>query len=285
MSVTGRKIIKSALWDMKSFFVKGRAPSFDVDLGTRNMREHATFSGQGRKARLCFSKEFCSFQVNNVDDYNFVLMIVSHELAHYMHQHNEHTDVDNFDTKSIEAWADYFGAKIMMSLVTFGQENIALQQELGFEFHSGNMINSIGKSLYRLAQTLFNVQDDRYSNRITRVGYCAAGITSFLDSYWGNLQVSRSMDVLTRLYSQGELRDWLTTETENFALDKEIIERATEIHRHIQGYQLAITGGLKTQMVRYIETSFHRSPEMRDLYVKFRVQQARDQGYELPDIA
>ncbi len=283
MSVTGRKIVKAALWDMKSFFLKDKAPKFDVDLGTRSMREHASFSGKGSKTKLCFSKDFCSFPVNNVDDYNFILMIVSHELAHYMHHHNEHEDKSPFDTKSIEAWADFFGAKVMMTLVTFGKNNIHLQEELGFKFHSGGMLNSIGKCLYQLAKTIFNIEDDRYSSRITRVGYCAAGVTSFLDSYWGNLKVSRSMDVLTRLYSQGELREWLVAENEAFALDKSIIERVNDIHLNIQGYQLAITSGLKPKMVRYIGTSYQTSPEIRDLYMKFRFQQAREQGYELTE--
>lgn len=285
MSVTGRKVIKAALWDMKSFFVKGKAPKFDVDLGTRSMRDHASFSGKGNKLKLSFSKDFCTFQINTVDDYNFVLMIVSHELAHYMHQHNEHVDVDSFDTKSIEAWADFFGAKVMMSLLTFGQRNIELQEELRFKFHSGDMLNSIGKALYQLALTLFNIHDKRYSNRITRVGYCAAGVTSFLDTYWGNMKVSRSMDVLTRLYSQGEIRDWLTSENESFSLDKSILERATEIHRKIQGYKLEITTGLKPELQTYMGTSFQKNKDMQDLYVKFRVQQAREQGYELPEVA
>lgn len=284
MSVTGRKIIKAALWDIKSFFVKGRSPKFEVDIGSRAMRDHASFAGKGNKSKLCFSKDFCSFPINNIDDYNFSLMIISHELAHYMHKHNDHIDVDTFDTKSIEAWADFFGAKVMMSLMTFGQKNMELQKELGFKFHSGDMLNSIGICLYKLACTLFNIEDERYSNRITRVGYCAAGVTSFLDAYWGDMKVSRSMDILTRLYSQGELIEWITSENESFSLDKLIIERATEIHRNIQGYQLAITKGLKSNMIPFIDTSYRTSPVMRDLYVKFRVQQAREQGYELPEI-
>lgn len=284
MPVKGRKIIKAALWDMKSFFVKGKAPKFNVDLGTRSMRGHASFTGKGNKSKLSFSKDFCSFQVNTIDDYSLVLMIVSHELAHYMHQHNEHVDVESFDTKSIEAWADFFGAKVMMSLLTFGQENIALQKELGFKFHSGDMLNSIGEALYQLALTLFNIHDKRYSNRITRVGYCAAGITSFLDTYWGEMKVSRSMDVLTRLYSQGEIFSWLTSENESFSLDKSIFERVTEIHQKIQGYKLEITVGLKPEMQSYIGTSFHKNKDMQDVYVKFRIQQAREQGYELIEI-
>lgn len=283
MPIKSREIVQAARWDLRSFFVKGIAPKFKLELGQRAMREHATYSGRGDKAILCFSKDFCSYEVSSIDDYNFVLMIISHEFAHYFHKHNEHKDVDSLDTKSIEAWADFFGAKIMMTLATFGENNIRICRELGFNFHSGDMLDSMSNALYRLAESLFDTEDTRYSNRITRVGYCAAGVTSFLDSYWKDFNFSRSLDVLGRLYSNETLSGWLTAESHDFSLDRDVIERVNKIHNKIQGYQLDITGGLKPEFIKYLGTSYKTTPKMRDLYLRTRREQAKRQGFDLPD--
>jgi hypothetical protein len=101
MSITGRKVIQAAISDTKSFFVQGYQPKILVELGERRMREHACLSGKGNSSKVCFSKDFCSFKIENVDDLHFVLLIIGHELAHYFHDHNQHQDESNFDSKSI----------------------------------------------------------------------------------------------------------------------------------------------------------------------------------------
>ena len=281
MSVTGRKLIKAAVSDLKGFFQSTSVPKFKVEYGSRNMREHACFSGQGKKAKLCFSNDFCSFNIQSVDDYNFVLMIISHELAHYLHKHNEHRDTDKLDTRSIEAWADFFCAKILMTLVTFGSKCKEILDELGASAHSGKMLKSLGQALYRLGESIYNIQDDRYSNRVTRIGYCAAGITSFIDSYHMDFNYQRSMDVLTHLYTQGEIRYWLVSEKEAFHLDHKIVDRVNDIHNKIQGYHLQITKGLKPEFSRFIGTAYQVNPKVRELYRKARLELMQQQGCPL----
>ncbi|WP_417655494.1 ImmA/IrrE family metallo-endopeptidase [Pseudoalteromonas atlantica] len=242
------------------------------------MREHACFSGTKSKATICFSKDFCSFKINTIDDYNFILMIVSHELAHYIHKHNEHKDSNTHDTKSIESYADFFGAKILMTLITFGPKCKSHLLEIDTTPHSGELLNSIGRALSRLAETIFDTKSDMYSNRVTRIGYCAAGVTSFLDAYNKNLSYKRSMDVLTRLYSQGSLRDLIVDEKEAFHLDEEIVEKVNVIHNNIQGDQRSITSGLKPYFLDFIGTSYQVEPKLRQLYKEARVNIMREQG-------
>ncbi|TMP59331.1 hypothetical protein CWB77_14035 [Pseudoalteromonas sp. S1610] len=278
MGIKARTLIQSAILDMRSFFHKGKSPKFNVELGSRAMREHACFSGTQSKAKICFSKDFCSFPINTIDDYNFILMIVSHELAHYLHKHNEHKDSNTHDTKSIESYADFFGARILMTLITFGPNCRTHLLEIVPTPHSGKLLNSIGQALSRLAETIFDTKSGMYSNRITRIGYCAAGITSFLDAYNQNFDYKRSMDVLTRLYSQGSLRDWIIDEKEAFHLDEDIVEKVNIIHNNIQGERPSITSGLKSDFLNFIDTSYQVEPKLRQLYKEARVNIMRKQG-------
>lgn len=284
MSITGRKVIQAAISDTKSFFIQGHQPKITVELGSRVMREHACFSGKGNKSKLCFSKDFCSYSIQCVDDLNFVLLIIGHELAHYFHDHNQHVDESNFDSKSIEAWADFYGTKLMMSLITYGPKVMGLYTELGVKFHGGEIIESIGRSLSSLATTLFLTDSKKYSPRIARVGFCAAGVTSFLDKNFGDMKIQRSLDVMTRLYTQGELPQLLHLEREQFELDRSLVEKSIEIHKKIQGMKLSITTGLKPQFIDYLSTSFHRNKVSRDVYLNHHIQQAKEQGFELPEL-
>jgi hypothetical protein len=284
MSITGRKVVQAAISDTKSFFVRGHQPKIMVELGTRAMREHACFSGKGSKSKLCFSKDFCSSNVENVDDLNFFLLIVGHELAHYLHDHNQHQDAENIDSKSVEAWADFYGTKLMMTLITYGSRTMDLYSQLDVKFHGGIIIESIGRALSRLATTLFVTDSKKYSPRIARVGFCAAGITSFLDKNFGDMKVQRSLDAMTRIYSQGELEQLLFLEREAFELDRSLLENAMEIHEKIQGIKLSITQGLKIEYFNYLSTSFHTTKESRDLYIKQHIQQAKKQGFDIPEL-
>jgi hypothetical protein len=172
----------------------------------------------------------------------------------------------------------------MMTLITYGVKMIELYKQLGVTFHSGEVLESIGKSLSKLATTLFVSDSKKYSPRIARVGFCVAGITSFLDTNLGNMKVQRSMDSMAILYTQGDLPQLLQLEYNAFELDRSLVEKSIEIHENIQGIKLSITKGLKIEFFDYLSTSFITTKTSRDLYVKKFSEQAEEQGFKLPEL-
>jgi Zn-dependent peptidase ImmA (M78 family) len=56
-----------------------------------------------------------------------------HEIAHYFHDHNRFNDDSEIDTKAIEAQADFFSARILLTVVTFGERNRAILYGLNRE--------------------------------------------------------------------------------------------------------------------------------------------------------
>jgi len=67
-------------------------------------------------------------RVQSVDDAMFFLIIIGHELAHYVNKHLAHTDESKIDSVAIEGWADFFGARIMFTLITYGNQTALLRK-------------------------------------------------------------------------------------------------------------------------------------------------------------
>ncbi len=281
--ITGKDISLAAKKDLESFFEDEANFTLNLELDSNSV-QHASVVGIGDKLRVRLSRDFCSAQVSGIDDLHYFLFVVSHEIAHYLHSHNEHKDESDYDSKSVEAFADFFGARVMMTLLTYGQCFIKLYEELEFRFHSGEVLNSIGCAISRLAETLFNTSSDLYSNRITRVGHCSAGITSFLDKQFSSINVQRSVDVLTRIYTAGNLPTIFKLEAEQFNMDPNLILRSDEIHKNIQGIDLGITKGVKPIFAIFIGTSYSSTEASRNMQMSIRRSLAQKQGFDIPEL-
>lgn len=279
--VTGKDIALAAKKDLESFFEDEASFSLNLDLNSNSLSP-ASVVGVGKKLRIRLSKNFCSAQIDGVDDLHYFLFVVSHEIAHYLHSHNEHKDESEFDSKSLEAFADFFGSKVMMTLLTYGQCFNKLYENFKFKLNSGEVINSIGIAFSNLAEDLFNNNSDLYSNRITRVGHCCAGITSFLDKQFRDTNIERSMNVLTRIYSAGNLPNILKYEAERYDMDHNLILKSDEIHKVIQGIDLGITKVLKPIFAVFIGTVYLSTEESRNTYIEAQLDIAKSQGFDIP---
>lgn len=280
--LTGKDVVLAAKKDLESFFVLNANFELKIELDSHS-RHHASTIGAGESLRIRFSKDFCSAEVADINSFHYFALIIGHEIAHYMHAHNEHNDETEYDSKSIEAFTDFFGTRVMMTLITYGQEYIELYKKLGFEFHSEKVIDSIGVAIARLSESLFNADSKNYPNCISRVGFCAAGVTSFLDKKFGNVDIQRSMHVLTRIYTSGSLPQLFELKSNEFDMDLNLIVRSDEVHKAIQGINLSISNGVKPQYLKYIGTSYHSTEDSRKMYVETMKSVAKKQGYDLPN--
>ncbi|EMV2057020.1 hypothetical protein ACEV7S_22675 [Vibrio parahaemolyticus] len=280
---TGKDVVLAAKKDLESFFVPNANFELKIELDS-NSRHHASVVGTGENLRVRFSKDFCLAEVSDIDSFHYFALIVGHEIAHYMHAHNEHNDETEHDSKSIEAFTDFFGTRVMMTLITYGQEFIGIYEKLGFEFHSGKVLDSIGLAIAELSESLFKADSKNYPNCISRVGFCAAGITSFLDKKFGNIKIQRSMDALTRIYTAGSLPQIFKLKSDEFDMDPNLIIRFDEVHKVIQGINLSISNGVKPQYLKYIGTSYHSTEDSREMYVETIRCIAKEQGHDLPKL-
>lgn len=240
--ITGKDVVLASQKDLESLFIPEANFELKIELDSSS-RHHASVVGTGKNLRIRFSKDFCSAEVADIDAFHFFALIIGHEIAHYMHAHNEHNDQTEFDSKSIEAFTDFFGTRVMMTLITYGQNYIGLYEKLGFKFHSGKVLDSIGTAIAKLSDSLFKTDSKNYPNCISRVGFCAAGVTSFLDKKFGNINIQRSMDALTRIYTAGNLPQLFKLQSDEFDMDPDLIVRSDEVHKVIQGIKLSISQG------------------------------------------
>lgn len=277
----GKDVVLAAKKDLESFFKDEVNFSLKIELDVKFLH-HASIIGTGEKLRIRFSKYFCSFNISEINDLHYSLFIVSHEIAHYLNAHNKHKDESSFESKSLEAFADFFGSKIMMIILTYGNNFRKLYEKLGFKFHSGEVIDSIGSAFSDLAESLFNTNSDLYSNRITRIGHCSAGIMSFLDNQFSNTDIKRSMNVFTRIYSSGKLPNIIKSEGSQFFMDSNLIRTSDKIHKDIQGTDIGITKGLKPEFKIFIGTEYFSTEESRSAYIKAKIDLAQDQGFDIP---
>jgi len=278
--VSGKTIIENAVDDLQSFFTSDEKFKVNVIYDAKNI----SCKGIGDKSRICFSSDLCEFPIQSIDDLHFVLFIVGHELAHYMHRHNEHDDRCSKESRSIEDWADFYGSKLVMVIITFGEKSKQIYRSFQGNNHSGERINSMGRALGKLAGTYFDISNKKYSNRLSRVGFCASGINSVIEKCIGNIDVNRSMSVMQRIYSDESLKNIMLLESGSFLREKENISVVHNIHKNIQSGNFEITEGLKEEYKIYIGTDYSTSEADRKLYIDTVKKIAADQGLSIDNL-
>lgn len=113
--------------------------------------DNIVYRGSCENHRIVISKELSIFKHTTLDKAYLTLMITSHELAHYINKHNYHNDKDCTEHRSLELWADYFGARIFMILMSDSDlyTRKTLQRKFA-GFSQSDKLENIGKSLITL---------------------------------------------------------------------------------------------------------------------------------------
>ncbi|MBH2843088.1 hypothetical protein I6U52_05030 [Serratia marcescens] len=252
-------IYRAAISDIESFYDPRYGFNVKVDFYDDNGMHPASIIGSNENSKLRFTTDACELEISTDTDFLFGLLIVCHELAHYINRHNHYKTPNHEAHRLIEAWADMMGMKILLLLFTQGNEVNKLLFERKFPTDINYFLITIGNVFSFTAKNLFNNNSLKYHQRIERVMHCAAGVNSFLDSFYNNRSMARSLNVYRKIYTFGGL-DWLiSSEFNNDNLTKDDFEFLQSIHREIQGKECAITPGLKNEYRKYIDTSFSSS--------------------------
>lgn len=275
--ITGKNLLDAVAQDVKSFF-PGRS---QFELKIEYSGNNPTCRGVGSNCRIRIPSVFKDCEINDPAELNFWLFVLGHEIAHYLNRHNDFnacTEESTLESRALEDWADFFGAKLMMTLITYGEQ--VAQFYRGFPENKGSArFAYISEAFAKLANTFYVSSSSRYSPRLVRIGSGVAGIMSFIDRDIGDVNVWRSVSIMQQIYRSPSLNDIVMAENMEFP---ESIEPIVQIHQNIQGLAPAITEGLAPFLMQFIGTSYNGSKEERHQYVETMRQEALRQGLEVP---
>jgi hypothetical protein len=256
----GKFVADAILKDIESFFLSSAKFSIRREFNSLG-RLPVSFKGRGDQARITLSKDFCEHKINNIDELFVEMIILCHEVAHYLNKHNEHKNINKIDVTAIEAWADYFGARIFLTAITYGKKCRALIQRFMITIEYDAVLCAIGRALSKMYQSIYLPNTDRrYLPAIERVGVFNAGVISFFYRLHGNLKPAWTIYVLRKLLNEANLVQIYAAHNTNWDNQEEITRISSEIHQAIQGIDIAITKGLKPCYVRFLVTNYIVSP-------------------------
>lgn len=170
------EIVKAIFNDFHSFFIDTKHAKFKF-LFEKN--DELRVYRKGSKSYLNIPKDIKYLDISDDTSKLYLLFLLGHEIAHLANKHLNYKDKNSFDTRTIEMWADFFGAKISMSILLHGKYfnnmlniNIANPNE-GIELIA-EMIKKIN-TIYKNSNN-----SNKYLNSNDRLSTIIAGIAAFL---------------------------------------------------------------------------------------------------------
>ena len=277
--VTGEDLARAAASDFESFFL----PGGEVPIRIEVKDIHAAITrGIGDKVRIVIPREMAREVIDTSAKLFFHLLILGHEIAHVVHRHNDEPDQVRENFRALEMWADFYGAKAMMCLITFGSR---IRPKFK-TFYPGThflepALESMGEAAERLVTGVY-ANHPRYPYPLLRVGLVNNGITSFLRREMNNAPGIWPYSVFKRLFASKAVRELMLLHPDHMDPDFEPVERARNWHLAVQGGGMAIAPWLKPRVVHHLHTSFQQTEEERETSRMERVRELREAGL-LPD--
>jgi len=255
VDVLAEDIIICAIKDFESFFIKSYNFKVKVKVRYDNSILHASIKGFEDKSFIRFSSDLCLMEINNNEDFIFILNIVGHELAHYVNHHN-YLIKDTSTNRILEAWADRCGVKILLCTLFNGYYIKSLYRKKGYDSSIEGLTKLIGKVFFKLADNLFNINSEYYYERLIRVMHCVAGVNSYFDDVFGNKNLDRAYVVMHNIYMNSGLTNLISENILSISPDLEELQKIRQIHYDLQKDQNSITPGMKTLYEKFIGTSY-----------------------------
>jgi hypothetical protein len=272
MNLTYESSIQAAVTDFEALFTP--ASNFTVSYSIIGGSFYAKVVGDAQTHRLLFSRYLADQKVESIDDLMFGLIIVGHELAHYVNKHNSHNDESKLDSVALESWADYFGARIMFTLLTFGSTIDKIVDDLlAVPFckpctqgeRQSLILRAVGRALRRTFDTLYKQTDGsaKYPKSDVRAQIFLAGVVSFFYRFFGDLKENWTLYVLKRTVIENGLAA-ASYDSQAQPVPDTFFERLREIHSRIKGPALFITAGLKLEYWNMVGTHYVDDESVRD---------------------
>jgi len=277
---TGYEFALAVAADFEAFFDPAAQVNIPVSVEKCNfpcVRTNANGS------RIVIPEGMASEEIDGPDRLFFHLIILGHEIAHIVHRHTQAVGLECEDDAALELWADFYGAKVMMTVVTFGTNtNAFFRRFFAGDRHFEEPLESIGRACGRLVDSVYT-DHERYPRPLTRVGLILNGVVSFIRHHSAGTEMDPIWyySVFKRIFAPQSIRDLMLLRPETATFDPEPIMRAMQWHKREQGSGSSIALGLNPALERYLHTTFDQTDEERAASFEARLEEFRDGPYDL----
>ncbi|MEZ8316764.1 MULTISPECIES: hypothetical protein [Vibrio] len=262
--VKGKEIVEAAFADVESFFVPSGNFTVNRELNVDDI-SYASIKGSGVNARIRVSRGICEYEITKIEDYLFVLIILCHELAHYLNFHNEHKDQEELDSVALESRADHFGSQILLVLMTFKTNTSKLIRTIEPKLDQNLAIRSIGKALGDIYQEIYrNCNSELYPQPNLRVGLTVAGCLSFFHRYLGELPKEFTLSFILNVVRAGNLTHILQSMDDS--QQEQVVDRLVSTHSRLQQEQPFMNQGFKPHFGLLLTSQFDLSPSQMKMH-------------------
>ena len=270
-----------ALADFEKFFLPGRGMSIPLSIG--DTRSHASAKSLGTERWVAISADMARHEIDGPTTFFFHLLILGHEIAHVVHEHTYAGEQQAEEHSALEFWADFYGAKVMMTLVTFGDQ---ISQIFRTYFPSGvtydKPLAHVAEAADRMVAANVYNRHSRYPAPMVRVGLISNGVTSFLRHNMGSLFNPRMyLDILMQIIAGENVQRLVTLEQLQIDFATDPTERIHQWHRDMQGDRRAITPDFRLNLLPYLHTTFDQTEEERVESKRVRLAEMHSAGYLL----
>lgn len=286
MQLTGLRVLEAFKSDVESFFY----PQSGFVMNTAVQGTKTRYMGNAERGGIAVSKDLANCEVDSLERMMFLLLVLGHETAHLLNVHGGHRDQSNDDTRALEVWADFFGTKVAMVVMTIGDKMQDIVASLPCGDETGARLDAIGAAIGLLATTYFDTDDGRYEPAPIRVATCVAGVMSALDNHWKmhgiERDVERSLKLQLRLYQTPAMMAQLGR-VGAAAPDRSQIPEIRRIHQAIQGNRSSITVGMRPVPAEWLRTNYEGREEERVARAEREFQRLKVEltklGLDMPD--
>ena len=175
-------IIKSIFDDFDSFFIEKKHEKYRYVF---DKKDELKVYRSGSKSYLNIPEDTKFLDLDRDDEKVYLLFLIGHEMAHLVNKHLNYKDKNSLDSRSIEMWADFFGAKISMSiLLNNGNFKQLINSDLS---NMNNGIELLSYMLKKINKIYKNTnKSDKYLHSNIRLASTISGIMSYLtrDEMW-----------------------------------------------------------------------------------------------------
>ncbi|UIY32309.1 hypothetical protein LZK73_26465 (plasmid) [Neorhizobium galegae] len=197
--------------------------------------------------------------IDGPDRLHLHLIILGHEIAHLVHRHVQDKPPETTDILATEYWADFYGAKVMMTLVTYGKNISAIYKKFFPENSVDEALKSIGAAIGTMVEAVYS-DSKSYPPPLVRAALTMIGILGFLR----RIMLANDVDIRWMLSAQMQLMSAPQTKRLMNTHPKQIdelltpLERARDWHLNMQKSHSPIEQWMHPLILEFLITRSRR---------------------------
>lgn len=277
--LTGEVLANMALQDFADFFLPGYELVIPLTIGDTS--SHASAKSRGPKRWIAISRDMADHEIATPATFLFHLLILGHEIAHVVHEHVYAGQQEARDHSALEFWADFYGAKVAMTLITFDTRICeSFSRYLRSASENKKRLTYLAEAVdMMIAGNVYN-SHPKYPPPLVRAGLINNGVTSFLRHNMGaEFTPNMYPSIFATLMSGPSVQGFIETDALRTDFSSEPIERIQRWHREMQGNRPAITPHFRFNLLPYLHTTFDQIDEERHISKQERLAELQAAGY------